>query len=426
MRPSAPDPRLPVPDEAAGKQALAIIRETYKADYRTADKVALAQKLLGKADGSRSDPVARFELLQEAKKVAVETGQPELALEAADALADEYQVAAAEMKAEIVEQGVKLVRYAQQRQAVAEFALQVLEEAVVEDNFDVARRMGRQAMQMARLSGDKELVQEATAKNNEVEAAAKAYTNVLEAMATLRHNPRNPDASLIVGRHLCFTKGDWANGLPMLALGSDVALKALAAADLQGAATSEGQVKLGDAWWKVAKQRAIYWYARAESGADSQLQKDTLEKRIKEGTQTTRWVRIFRSADPSHWNLDPDRAGAAKVPENIKYLKMQIARKMVVIIDMTNDRLGRDDSLAPGSGKKYGWAGANQLSADARHLGIFVTSAVLKPGDGRDDAGKVSITGAGQTGWGFGHRLGGGQACAWAGQSIPARSSKSM
>ena len=154
-----------------------------------------------------------------------------------------------------------------------------------------------------------------------------------------------------MGRHLCFTKGDWANGLPMLALGSDVALKALAAADLQGAATSEGQVKLGDAWWKVAKQRAIYWYARAESGADSQLQKDTLEKRIKEGTQTTRWVRIFRSADPSHWNLDPDRAGAAKVPENIKYLKMQIARKMVVIIDMTNDRLGKDDSLAPGSGR---------------------------------------------------------------------------
>ncbi len=251
-----------------------------------------------------------------------------------------------------------------------------------------------------------------------MEAAAKAYTSVLEAMAALRHNPRNPDASLIVGRHLCFTKGDWANGLPMLALGSDVALKALAAADLQGAATSEEQVKLGDAWWKVAKQRAIYWYARAESGADSQLLKDRLEKRIKEGTQTTRWIRIFRSADPSHWNLDADRAGAAKVPENIKYLKMQIARKMVVIIEMTKDRLGQDDALPPGSSKKYGWAGANQSSADARHLGIFVTSAVLKPGDGRDDAGKVSITGAGQTGWGFGHRLGGGQACAWAGQSL--------
>ncbi len=164
MRPSAPDQRLPVPDEAAGKLALAIIRETYKDDYRSADKVALAQKLLLKADGSRSDPVARFELLQEAKKVAVETGQPELALEAADALADEYQVASAEMKAQIVEQGVKLVRYAQQRQAVAEFALQVLEEAVAEDNFDVAKRMGRQAMQMARLSADKELVQEVTAK----------------------------------------------------------------------------------------------------------------------------------------------------------------------------------------------------------------------------------------------------------------------
>ena len=36
-------------------------------------------------------------------------------------------------------------------------------------------------------------------------------------MAALKHNPHNPDASLTVGKHLCFTKGDWTNGLPMLA-----------------------------------------------------------------------------------------------------------------------------------------------------------------------------------------------------------------
>ena len=147
---AAQEQRLPVPDEATARQALTIIRETYKDDYRTADKVALAPKLLLKAEGSRGDPAARFALLQEAKKVALETGQPELALEAADALTDEYQVPAAEMKAQIVKQTVKMVRYAQQRQAMAEFTLQVLEEAVAEDNFDVARRMGRQASQLAR------------------------------------------------------------------------------------------------------------------------------------------------------------------------------------------------------------------------------------------------------------------------------------
>ena len=92
-----PEEKLAVPGEAAQKQALAIIRETYQNDYRTADKVALG-KLLAKADGSRSDAVARFVLLQEARKVAGEMGQWELALEAADALGSAYQVPAGEMK----------------------------------------------------------------------------------------------------------------------------------------------------------------------------------------------------------------------------------------------------------------------------------------------------------------------------------------
>jgi hypothetical protein len=398
---TGPPERLAVPDEAAGRQALAVIRETYKEDYRSADKFSLAHKLLVKADGSRSDPVARFELLQEAKKVASETNLPEWALEAADALASEYEIPAAEMKAKIVDQAAKMLpadrRYLQERQAVAEVALQVIDEAVAEDNFPVARQMGQQAI---KLSNDREFIQDVRAKNSEVEAAAKVYERVQEAMKTLKLNPRDAAANLIVGKYLCFTKGDWTNGLPMLALGNDAVLKALAADDIQGPASNVEQVKLGDAWWKVAKQRAVYWYAKAEPGADSQLQKDTLEKLIREGTEKTRWVRIFRSADPSRWNVDP-AAGGGKVPDNIKYLKIQpIGRKRSVIIEMSNERLGQDEPLSPASNRKFAWMGANQFNAGARHLGIFLKD--------------------GQTGWGFGPAPGGaGQAYAWAGQAIP-------
>ena len=95
------------------------------------------------------------------------------------------------------------------------------------------------------------------------------------------------------------------------------------------------------------------------SGADSQLRKDTLERKIKEGTQKTHWVKLFRSADPANWNLEPGRGGGVKVPENIKYLKMQIARNLAAIIPMSNDRLKEDGTLPAGSSKKYGWAGAN-------------------------------------------------------------------
>ena len=53
--------------------------------------------------------------------------------------------------------------------------MKVIDEAVGKDNFDVAKRMGKEAIQLARLTKDKELIQDIVTKNKEVEAAAKAY-----------------------------------------------------------------------------------------------------------------------------------------------------------------------------------------------------------------------------------------------------------
>ena len=69
---AGPQEKLAVPDLASQQQAVEIIRETYKADYRAADKATLVSKLLEKAEESKSDPPARFDLLQEVKKLAVE------------------------------------------------------------------------------------------------------------------------------------------------------------------------------------------------------------------------------------------------------------------------------------------------------------------------------------------------------------------
>ena len=85
-------------------------------------------------------------------------------------------------------------------------------------------------------------------------------------MATLKEKPDDPDANLIVGKYQCFTKGDWDKGMPMLAKGSDEKWKALAEKDIAGADSANEQVKLGDAWWDVSKERAVYWYRLALPG----------------------------------------------------------------------------------------------------------------------------------------------------------------
>ena len=85
-------------------------------------------------------------------------------------------------------------------------------------------------------------------------------------MATLKEKPGDTEANLTVGKYECFSKGKWDKGLPMLAKSNDDTLKSLAARDIAGADSSTEQMKLGDAWWNISKERANYWYDMALPG----------------------------------------------------------------------------------------------------------------------------------------------------------------
>ena len=195
------------------------------------------------ADDSKDDATARFVLLQEAKKVAVEAFLGELAFEVIDTMASEYEVCGSEMKAEVLDQAAKKMRSPQQQKAFAQAALEVMDEAIAEDKIEIAKRV-RAGVPMARQIKDKVLIQDILAKSKEVEAAAKAYAEIEAALAMLREKPNDPDANLTVGKHLC-CKGRWEKALPMLALGSDAALKALAGEGHPGRVDTRGAGEVG-------------------------------------------------------------------------------------------------------------------------------------------------------------------------------------
>ena len=52
------------------------------------------------------------------------------------------------------------------------------------------------------------------------------FEKVKASLEKLKSSPDDPDANLAAGRFYCLTRGDFARGLPMLAKGSDPALKA--------------------------------------------------------------------------------------------------------------------------------------------------------------------------------------------------------
>ena len=79
----------------------------------------------------------------------------------------------------------------------------------------------------------------------------------------------------------------------MLALGSDAALKALAVKELEGPASADALVALGDGWWDLAETRedrervslllrAGYWYGQARVRPITGLVKSKVEQRTSE------------------------------------------------------------------------------------------------------------------------------------------------
>jgi hypothetical protein len=292
--PLPPTPKLPVPSDAAQAEAMALVREVYKSDYdkakTVADKQALAKKMLGKAAETRDDPAGQFVLLKLAREIATQTGDGQTAFQAVDETARVFQVDGLEMKTEVLASLAKKARQPAEHKFVVEQALLLIEQAVAADKFELADTLGVTALGSVRQAGATGMAKQLRSRMEEVKQIAEGFEKVKAAATILESKPTDPEANLIVGQYECLVKNDWDKGLPMLALGSDPALKTLAVKELEGAIRPDEQVKLGDGWWALAEKeegtaknhlqgRAGYWYRRALPSL-SGLVKDKAKKRV--------------------------------------------------------------------------------------------------------------------------------------------------
>ena len=252
--------KSPVPAEAAQAEATKLIKEVYGDEYSKAktptEKQALAKKLLAKGNESKDDPVSQFVLLRLARDIATQATDGQTAFQAVDAMAEAFQVDPTEMKTVVLTKIAAAAQMPAQHKSIAEEALKLVDQAISQDNFKVADELGKLALAEAR-KGPREGTDlpKPKAGSTEVAELVKAYEDVKAAKVTLEKTPDDPEANLVVGKYLCFVKGDWDKGLPMLALGKDDALKAVAEEELAGCASSTEQAKLGDDWWDLAEKQ---------------------------------------------------------------------------------------------------------------------------------------------------------------------------
>jgi len=291
------DDKPPIPSGAALDEALKLVRDVYGEEYAraesTEEKTAFAEKLLKAASESKQGTANHYALLRVAWDVATQAGDAKVAMQTTDAIANAYEVNALDAKVTTIKTTAESVRSSTQRAALATVAVDLVDEAVASDGYDSATELAQIALATARKAQDWQLVKQIVARDKAVKEMAEAYARAQEALATLENDPANPEANQAAGEYFCFAKGDWTKGIPMLALGSDETLKALAQRDLKGADSPDEQVEMGDDWWELAQTkqgdqrevmllRAGGWYGEARAQLSSGLILTKVTRRLEE------------------------------------------------------------------------------------------------------------------------------------------------
>ena len=296
---SRPQPswkREPIPSARELKIARDLLRELYQADYSVAktepQRVQLARKMLDRMPDLRGDVAGQYAVLEIAKQIAVQAGDVDVAMDAAEQMTARFELQG-DLLLETIE---KLARTAKDRRAhdrLIEEAEDLFNDFISAEKFAAAERLSQLAVAAASKVNNEAAVDKFTARRNWASEAKDLHKSVEESLAVLEQNPGDPRANGDVGKFLCLIKEDWDNGLVILANGHDRSLKRLAEMELGDMSDAMRQLELADLWWREAESkspgfkatlqsRAKYWYEQSLPGLPPGLVRLRVERRVEE------------------------------------------------------------------------------------------------------------------------------------------------
>ncbi len=333
-----PPPRRPEPEAEKQKESLKILRDLFKDEYARrapADQQALARKLLQQGLGTKDDDTARFVLLKEAADVAAGAGDLETAVRATDELGRAYEVDGPALTLAALNRIAAAARDPSQQREAGRAYLACAEAAVAADGYDTAAAALARAEAAARAGQDSPTAARAQELKRELPGLRDEHKKAVAG---------DPQAA---GRYLCFVKGDWARGLPLLAQEKG-GLGPLAEKDRSDPADPAAQIEIGEGWWEAAKKEKSSWrkpriVARARyrleqaAGSLTGLAKVKADKRLEEiEAAQPGVVSLLRLVDPKKdsvngvWTLQD----GALVSERTKWARIEIPYRPPVEYDL--------------------------------------------------------------------------------------------
>ncbi len=296
FRALATDERSAVPPANDLAKATEQIKKLFKSEYaktKTADRLALAAKLLELGAETKDDAAARYVLLREASDIAAKAGDPALAMRALDELTAKFEVNVGEARTALAALIVAGATTPNAAASATETLLAAADDAKAGDDWPTNVALTKAAETASRKAGFTGMAASARARLKEAEMLQREAEIAKDHFAKLKTAPDDEAANLAVGRFYCLFKQDWDAGIVCLLKCSDAKLKAAAEKDANALSGTEvDKMSAGDAWYDLANQlavdikpalqvRAHYWYTRSVADVRG-LNKTRVEKRIAE------------------------------------------------------------------------------------------------------------------------------------------------
>jgi hypothetical protein len=288
------DERIAVPDEKTQRNVRRRLADIFSEDYQraasAAQKTSLAKKLYEVGVAPDTDAAEAYVLLKISSDIAARTGDVKFTLRGIDRLTGRYQASAIDLKLPALTKLAVSAATASDRRALVTAAEETIFEAIRADRFDAARAVAKIGVATARKVKNLVAVKRISATLKEMEPLEKEFSRVALAQAALKKDPKDPQATLTVGRYACLIHGKWDEGLALLARCGDERYRAVAEMELKRPSTSKELVAVGDLWWNLSeaetgpfpsplKQRAAVWYRRAQPELRG-LSKKKVEQRL--------------------------------------------------------------------------------------------------------------------------------------------------
>lgn len=308
LRVPAPSNSPPPVDELEQAQERISRLLKTRIDVEADDSAAIAHQILELALGTDDDAAAQFVLFQTAVKFAQKAVDLQLTEQMIDAAAQRYRVDSAQWKAdsfkailahqidEPIQAGVQLNR-----------VIELVEDALMVDRIELAEELMNLASGIANRSARQDLIEQVAQWNDLANEWSTNAMKARHAALRLHQDPSDVDANLALGRYLCFIKGNWKRGLPLLAQCGDESIREVAEADFK-LQDDQNRIAVADGWFKLAgshkglvKQRMILRADEIYRGAYSAV--TGLTRLQIEEQMISQPLFVFDSSNPpsEHW-----------------------------------------------------------------------------------------------------------------------------